>query len=385
MARRVFIFSNEKFPRGSAGANYIEYLALALKSLDWEVIVLGIGEGRDEDRIGDKYIYNGIEYFNDPIKRNQIVRIYGNPTYIKEVQNRYTILEDDFAVVYSTDSLLIKRVRKLFEPEKITCVRVEDIQSYQYKGRALNPRYILYRTAIYQIQHIVRKSMPISTSLEEQDRKNGAETLRVPIMANPYEFEYSDKNKGQVIRFIYPGMKLNNNEDMPDVMIKAINDCVCDSDNRIELHITGIKKERFDEWATQNKVILSENIVLHEWMEYVDLVELYKQMDFLILARKDNATTRGNFPSKVPELMSFGVIPVCSDVGDYTKYYLEDGVNSIIFQPDSFEDCKAAVRRACMLSEEQYSNMRRSARQLVEDKFYYGNWAQQINDFLLEE
>lgn len=39
--RRVFIISREKFPRGSAGANYIQYFALALIEDGYHVIVIG--------------------------------------------------------------------------------------------------------------------------------------------------------------------------------------------------------------------------------------------------------------------------------------------------------------------------------------------------------
>ncbi len=205
-------------------------------------------------------------------------------------------------------------------------------------------------------------------------------------MANPYEYGYVDKKKEAIIWFIYPGMKVTGYEDLPELMIGAVDEVKKEIGAEIELHITGMRKESISKWATGKNITIPADVVIyHDWLEYSDLIKLYSKADFLLLARQNNEITRANFPSKVPELMSFGVIPVCSDVGDYTKYYLEDGVNSIIFQPDSYEDCKAAVRRACLLSDEQYSNMRRSARQLVEDKFYYGNWAQQINDFLLGE
>ena len=74
---------------------------------------------------------------------------------------------------------------------------------------------------------------------------------------------------------------------------------------------------------------LSGVLVFHGRLEYAELLELYQNMDYLFLAREKNIITESNFPSKVPEMLVYGVIPVCSDVGDYTKLYLRTGENAI--------------------------------------------------------
>ena len=62
---RVFIFRASGFPRGAASANYIQYLADALISSGNSVIVIGTGRNRADDQIGDSFVYEGIEYFNN--------------------------------------------------------------------------------------------------------------------------------------------------------------------------------------------------------------------------------------------------------------------------------------------------------------------------------
>lgn len=42
---RIFIVSTQKFPRGDAGANYIQYLALALIDAGADVTVFGSKSG----------------------------------------------------------------------------------------------------------------------------------------------------------------------------------------------------------------------------------------------------------------------------------------------------------------------------------------------------
>ena len=63
--KRVFILGTPNFPRGSAGANYDQYLALALLEAGWKVVVLGKGSNRVEDLIDGHFIYKGIEYRNE--------------------------------------------------------------------------------------------------------------------------------------------------------------------------------------------------------------------------------------------------------------------------------------------------------------------------------
>ena len=66
MSNRVFIMGSIGFPRGGAGANYDQYVALALKEAGWEVIILGSGINREEDSVDGRYIYKGIEYWHEP-------------------------------------------------------------------------------------------------------------------------------------------------------------------------------------------------------------------------------------------------------------------------------------------------------------------------------
>ena len=77
----------------------------------------------------------------------------------------------------------------------------------------------------------------------------------------------------------------------------------------------------------------------------------------LILLRKKNKVTLSNFPSKVPEMMGYGIIPIVSKVGDYTDEYLTDGKDCIQVEKCSIEDGVAAIRKALQLSADERSRM----------------------------
>ena len=71
MKKRIFVVGSSRFPRGSAGANYDQYLALALIEQGWNVIVLGCGDNSEEHNYSGKYLYRGIEYYNKPFLKEE--------------------------------------------------------------------------------------------------------------------------------------------------------------------------------------------------------------------------------------------------------------------------------------------------------------------------
>ena len=118
-------------------------------------------------------------------------------------------------------------------------------------------------------------------------------------------------------------------------------------------------------------------------MEYSDLIALYKQMDYLVLARFDNELTWANFPSKIPENMCYGIVPICSKVGDYTTYYLKNMVDSIFCEVGSKKRLVDAIRMGIKMPDDKFVAMHENSRKTAIEKFGYRNWASRIEDFLL--
>ena len=155
----------------------------------------------------------------------------------------------------------------------------------------------------------------------------------------------------------------------------------------VKLHITGTSLDNLKRKINSDELYLqiANVFVVHEWMEYTELIDLYRTIDFLILIRFDNQITQANFPSKIPESMSFGIIPVCTRVGDYTKYYLKDNFDSIIFDPDSTKICLDSIRKAIYMPESQYLLMRNNARRTAVEKFGFKNWSEKLHTFILSK
>lgn len=149
--------------------------------------------------------------------------------------------------------------------------------------------------------------------------------------------------------------------------------------SRLEFHFTGVTENQIKSILNGFEYEKIKNsVILHDWMKYENLISLYQNMHFLLLARDTNQMTLSNFPSKVPEVMTYGVVPVVSRVGDYTKYYLKDGVNSVVFEGCDANSCAKAIRRAMSFSEEEYIEISSKARECVERQFDYHNWTKKI-------
>ena len=177
-------------------------------------------------------------------------------------------------------------------------------------------------------------------------------------------------------------MKVNGYEDDFEAMFSALGQLSDLEKKKITVHITGTSKEKIQGYIDEQiwKEV-EDTLVIHGYISYDELVEIYLNSDFLLLPRKINNITKANFPSKIPELMSFGIIPVCTDVGDYTKIYLND-TNAIIMSETGVDACLQGIRKAIKMSARERAEMRNNARKLAEDEFDFRHWSKKIDAFL---
>lgn len=385
MKKRIFIVGSSRFPRGSAGANYDQYLALALVEQGWEVIILGCGNNSKAHYVNGKYIYKNIEYYNSPFfKANDYG--FGLVYYINMVL-KYKISKSDYFIIRDIASFPLLFFLAKFGKKHMCYVQYENMKNSQFRHWVINPRCWNHIIKTKLKYWFIPKAFPISKSCENIEKGYKCRTLRLPIMADPYEYEYIEK-KGlpKKIKFIYPGAKLTSFEDDLESVLKAFDKIAEQYSGKIELHITGASKEKLIQLYKEKLTLknIDKIIVIHQWMQYTELVKLYQSMDYLVLLRYKNSITEANFPSKIPETLSYGIVPICTDVGDYTKYYLTDGLDSFIIQDSDSKKLVNLLNEILNISEQKYIDMHKAARQTSIDKFYFSNWSRKINDFLME-
>lgn len=392
--KRVFICAHANFPMGNAAANYIEYLALALMEEGHEVYVFATGENRGQDRCVDKecYCYNGIFYYNILEECNTMLtlvkRYLVEGKYIIDLLDKFKACEGDVVISYTTHYFCIRQIYEYAKKRSIKtsmCI-TEWFQPFQYKGGVLNPIYWLEEFGFRHGIPMSKSVLPISRNLERHFQKKGCKTLCLPVLANPpQKLERNDKDK-KVLNFIYAGNAIK--KDAIDMIVLSFAELNEEELKKIHLHFVGMSEKTIlylrrscGEAFTRIEPFLT----IHSWMEYDELIKLYHQMDFLILLRKKNKVTISNFPSKVPEMMGYGIIPIVSQVGDYTEDYLTDKNDCIIVKECEKNMAAKAVRDAIQMTVYERIAMRQRAYQTVIEKFAYQLWSKKIEDFLFEK
>ncbi|ULT56204.1 glycosyltransferase [Neobacillus drentensis] len=381
MKKRIFIFGNSNFPRGSAKANYIQYLSQALKEAEYDVFVITDINAEFKLQMQEGHLtYNGIKIIPFNVTKIRVLRRlqyhYFLGHILVNILKEYNLTSKDIVLVYSGDLDVNREILKLKRKIGFKSVNivVEWFPNSYFDSKEREKRYNTYLKDFIPKHDLI---FPISSYIENQLIGNRCKSLRLPIMADALEYPVGEKTFNK-IKFIFPGNGLM--KDSIEVVLKSFSQLTFQEKERVELHLCGIKEEKIKSLLSSLEYdSLKDILIIHKWMHYEELVELYQSMHFLILAREENQMTLANFPSKVPEVMCYGVIPIVSRVGDYTKYYLEDNVNSLIFDGCKIDLCLEKIRKALTMKHEEILNLSLKARECAEKKFDYRNWVGKIH------
>lgn len=378
----MFICGDVTFPRGGASANYIQYLGMALTECGYEVHIISTkNKSYKETTLNDMYI--------DPYvySKNKIIRYLeywaGAEKKIISILKKYNVNNHDLIVMYSQKAILGWALRKFAKKRKVKLGAsvVELFEKKDITSKKISWNYFQYKILIEKEYSKFDFLFPISTYIEAKYKNYGIKQLVLPILADPYEYIYEPKSFSSK-KIIFPA--LGKMKDSLENMIWAIDAVLKEKKDSVEIHFCGIKREQVARILKIGVNEIDKRIIFHGWMEYRELVELYNQMHFLLIARPDSQMTRANFPSKVPEVMTYGIIPLASQVGDYTELYLKNGYNSFTFEGCSVEVIKNIIYKCIDLSENEVKRLSDNARKTVVEKFYYRQWTQKIKSFLQE-
>lgn len=394
--RKCFICAQKKFPRGDAGANYIQYLGMALKKAGYNVFILSNGSYDYCEKKKNGYYYRGLRFIIPPrIKGISLFEICLGWIRYKKVILNENPKAGDVVIFYITNPFFLNGIRTFAHKrgmKTVACV-VDYIPANAFKKGSKGKEYKRYKKALESEIPKCDVVFPISTYINEFYQKCTCRSVVIPIMADVDEYnrEYNVRTFEKKKKFIYTAIGAIgvNTKDNFEEMLMALSELSIEELKGIEFHITSFKngQQKIAEIISKIKntdvqLAVRKSIQYHEWMEYEELVALYRRMDFLFIVRDVTLMTLSNFPSKVPEAMAFGIIPVVSKVGDYTRFYLRDGYNSIIFTGKEGDSCVDALKRALYLSNDEIIKLSYNAYKTAKEKFDYKNWVGIISDAL---
>jgi len=371
--RRVYILTYLKFPRSGAGSNYIEYLIDALYVAGYEVHVVANTNVNEHNYIRNSKILSRV-YFHDFLNDDGV---FTSPLKLYQKLNKLALTSEDVLIYYGYKLNYLSVLQRMKKNTSccISAIPVEHFRKQDYPGNELvkTLRWFAYEEYYRQLKN-VDICFPISEAINKILVKRKIRTLVLPPMVDAKEerrMMLSDK-----YRFIFPGSgQIKENFEQMLNAISKLDEGVL---NCMELHLTGIKPEVLEMIDSNIRNKLSDIIIMHEWMSYDELCDLYKKMHYLLLVRDSNQMTISNFPSKIPETMAYGIVPVASRVGDYANIYLRDGKNSFLI--DDFVDIPKVITKCCKVEFDLYMQISMEASRTAKEQFDYNRWAPLIRN-----
>lgn len=384
---RVFICGYFNFPRGGAAANYVQSLAKIFLTLGKKVIVVS---NRNPNVSFEGNKYQEIQIENVQLRDDKFGHYmdfnFLMGKYYKQILLKCSVDYGDLIIAYSRDAFILNSVLKIGKKvgARTGVCLVEWFEKKDYSRWFKNVEYWKSQISFYRENLKFDYIFPISTYIEDYYKKRNCKTFRLPCLVDTEEFEYNKKKLEDKKIFIFPG-----NGKMKDALEETILAFSLLDDKealKLEFHICGVGKLAQEIIKEHNlEKSLADKIIIHEWMPYEKLVDLYHRAHFMILARDISRMTLANFPSKIPETLSYGIIPICSRVGDYTKLYLMDGINSLIMDGCDVQTILLGIRRALAMSDQDIINYSNRCRITAETRFDYRQWVEPLNEFLEKE
>ncbi len=381
--KKAIIFGHVDFPRGSASANYVQHLAVALKLAGYVPLVVSNGDVSRCTRDEQGFSWEGVRFVPYPMAKCRLLhyvqfRVGLGYTALAAIR-RIGCNPGDWLIAYSlkaTEMEPVFRYARRRNIHTVACVPELFPPSFFRRGEK-DPRWRDFHRGIVKSIPMAQKVWPVSRLIEQTLAPFGCDCLRLPPMVDTAAVlpDWTETLPEEPVRMIFPGAGVI--KDALREMVLAVGRIQA----RVEFHVTGVSADCFAEDA-EIAPLLGKRLMLHGWMDYAELQALYRRMDFLFLARETNQLTLANFPSKVPEAMAYGVIPVMSRVGDCAQEYLVDGENALLFEGASVESCVAVLERVCALSWAERARLRWNARKTAEERFDPRVWAEAIRRHL---
>lgn len=377
---RVFIQVYCEYPRGGALANFIQNLTKAILCSGYEVILL--------TDINKEYDFSEIVLANSqiaviPIVASDDVEVCSRQKRTGFCDERigalrkYKISKEDRVMVFWLKNEYF--LERLFELErevgfKSICGVLELYNIEDYKSEENYKRDVHIEREVYLGANAV---LAVSGYVCDYYAAKGMTAYCFPPMVDCDEYPMKPKRMDKY-KFIIPSQK-----DSLESMLRAFLSLPDIENCGIELHLCGVNETTIHEMLSKTDWDrLTRFAIIHSWLKYDELIELYQQMHFILVARHECQRTLANFPSKIPEAMTYGVVPIVSDVGDYTKYYLQDGYDSIFIQGDSRDDIRKSLVKALSLDNKKYKEYMEHAQKTARTKFDYHVWVPKIGKML---
>ena len=394
--KTVVICGPFKFPFGDAGANRVFEVAKTILLTGREVLVIGNGILREEDKqIDGKYMIDGIQY--DSIYSKKTKKLHkgiklltgGLPFLIKF--NQHNVIKAEAIISYGgyfLGNYILYPAVKFLRKEKFIVDVVEWYSPDQFPKRYFNLFYIDAQIGVRYFYPKIKNIITISSFLENYYIDKGCIVVVIPPLTS-LETGFSSFNKIQTrknskLRLIYAGTA--GKKDYLDIMLIGISKLTSDQIKQLEINIYGYGEKEIAKYMKEYPEVLKKignSMNAYGRIPRSSVLKEIKNSHFTILMRPISRYSKAGFPSKVPESLSLGT-PVILNYTSDLQLYVKDFKEGLIVKEFNSESFTKTLIVALSLSPEKIEEMSNNAKMSALKKFHPAVFVNKVNNFLMK-
>ena len=378
---KIVICGLLKFPAGDAGSLRQYQLAVMLRELGHDVLVVGLGE--TNNRQIEKY--GEVDYISFRYGDNKLQnKVLSHLLYWKNLKK---ILGDYAPDVILMDDLGPSKTIKLKQYCKVRQIRLihDSVEWYspeQFKHGKFSLGYIrkdiLNRFLIDKTCGVIA----ISRYLEEYFKAKGCRCVRIPIVITEADLcKEKDLPEDKVV-FTYAGQP--GKKDYLHVMLDAFALLPDELLQRVVFNIVGCTKEQMIAAGISVEVLnkLEMQLAIHGRVSHDKVLHILKGTHFTLLMRSsDQRYAKAGFPTKVVESLSRSTPVICNLTSDLGEY-LADGGNALLVEECCPTSLQRQLCRAIEMSKIQRADMCSSACKTASKRFSYGEYLATLGELI---
>ena len=378
---KIVICGLLKFPAGDAGSLRQYQLAVMLRELGHDVLVVGLGE--TNNRQIEKY--GEVDYISFRYGDNKLQnKVLSHLLYWKNLKK---ILGDYAPDVILMDDLGPSKTIKLKQYCKVRQIRLihDSVEWYspeQFKHGKFSLGYIrkdiLNRFLIDKTCGVIA----ISRYLEDHFKAKGCCCVRIPIVITEADLcKEKDLPEDKVV-FTYAGQP--GKKDYLHVMLDAFALLPDELLQRVVFNIVGCTKEQMIAAGISVEVLnkLEMQLAIHGRVSHDKVLHILKGTHFTLLMRSsEQRYAKAGFPTKVVESLSRSTPVICNLTSDLGEY-LADGGNALLVEECCPTSLQRQLCRAIEMSKIQRADMCSSACKTASKRFSYGEYLATLGELI---
>lgn len=378
---KIVICGLLKFPAGDAGSLRQYQLAVMLRELGHDVLVVGLGE--TNNRQIEKY--GEVDYISFRYGDNKLQnKVLSHLLYWKNLKK---ILGDYAPDVILMDDLGPSKTIKLKQYCEVRQIRLihDSVEWYspeQFKHGKFSLGYIrkdiLNRFLIDKTCGVIA----ISRYLEEYFKAKGCRCVRIPIVITEADLcKEKDLPEDKVV-FTYAGQP--GKKDYLHVMLDAFALLPSELLQHVVFNIVGCTKEQMIAAGISSEVLnkLENQLVIHGRVSHDEVLRILMGTHFTLLIRSpEQRYAKAGFPTKVVESLSRSTPVICNLTSDLGEY-LTDGIDALVVEECCTQSLYKQIEKAMEMSAKRRALMCCQAEQTAQSRFLHESYLRYVREIV---